>query len=168
MPSSTPTTTQAAPTPTPTITAAEPKQRTRPRTPEVVTVGDIKAKIIPVEMTDNELTPPPDPQILGWWGRPAGARHGATLLIGHTVHTGGGALDHLDEVTPGTEVSVSGVKYTVVSNEDISKEDLPARAEDLFNQSGPHKLVIVTCTDYDVATGHHLSNTVLTATPVVP
>jgi sortase (surface protein transpeptidase) len=103
--------------------------------------------------------------VLGWWGSKAGADHGTTLLVGHTVHTGGGALDNLEEVQTGTDVEVSGIHYTVQFNRIISKSELARRAPHLFSQRGSHRLVVVTCEDYDPATGHYASNVVLTAVP---
>lgn len=107
--------------------------------------------------------PPSDPRVLGWWGSKAGAKHGVTLLVGHTVHTGGGTFDDLEEVPVGTDVNVSGVHYTVTSNRIISKAELAQEATHLFSQRGSHRLVLVTCEDYDPATGHYGSNVVLIA-----
>jgi sortase (surface protein transpeptidase) len=107
--------------------------------------------------------PPDDPKTLGWWGSKVGARKGVTLLIGHTVHDGGGALDNLEDVPLGSTLRVSGVRYTVMSNRVISKAQLAKDATTLFSQTGSHRLVVVTCEDYVPATGHYLSNVVLIA-----
>ena len=135
----------------------------QPRTPTRLRLGDVDAQVVPVAMEGSALTPPDDPQVLGWWGRPAGASRGATLLVGHTVHTGGGALDDLENVPVGTRASVSGVGYVVTQVLVLSKADVSRRAELLFDQSGTHRLVVVTCEDYDPATGHYDSNVVLIA-----
>ena len=102
--------------------------------------------------------------MLGWWGRPAGSQRGVTLLTGHTVHDGGGDLDNLEDVPVGATANVSGLRYTVASVKVISKTALAEQAPRLFAQTGPHRLVIVTCEGYDPATGHYDSNVVLTAT----
>ena len=96
--------------------------------------------------------------------RTPGLEHGVTLLVGHTVHTGGGDLDNLEDVPVGAAAHVSGVRYEVGSVKVISKTTLAEQAPRLFAQSGPHRLVIVTCEDYNPATGHYDSNVVLTAT----
>ena len=104
--------------------------------------------------------------MLGWWGRQAGAKHGVTLLVGHTMHTGGGDLDDLEDVRLGTVATVEGHHYRVTSNQVISKAALAQRATHLFDQAGAPRLVVVTCEGYDPATGDYDSNVVLTATPV--
>ena len=48
----------------------------------------------------------------------------------------------------------------------ISKENLAHRATALFAQTGPPKLVLVTCENYDRSTGHYASNVVVTLDPV--
>lgn len=135
----------------------------RPVDPRHFLLGAMAAPVVPLVMNGNTLVPPDDPQVLGWWGSKVGAKHGTTLLVGHTVHTGGGILDNLEEVPVGSEVNVSGVQYTVTSNRIISKAVLARRAPHLFSQRGSHRLVVVTCEDYDPATGHYASNVVMVA-----
>jgi hypothetical protein len=147
-------------------TSPSPAPAPGPTTPKRLHLTGIDAPVVPLHMTGSELTPPADPTVLGWWGRKAGAAHGVTLLSGHTVHTGGGDLDDLEDVRVGSIATVSGVRYRVTSNEVISKAALAERAANLFDQSGTHRLVVVTCEDYDPGTGHYDSNVVLTATPV--
>jgi hypothetical protein len=134
--------------------------------PTYFKVGDIQAKVVPVPMTGSSLVPPSDPKELGWWGKMAGSRHGTTLLVGHTVHTGGGALDHLGEVPVGSVAYISGARYRVTSNKPISKPELALRAGKIFSQVGDPRLVVVTCTDYDPSTGEYASNEVLIARPI--
>jgi sortase (surface protein transpeptidase) len=106
---------------------------------------------------------PADPKTVGWWGSKVGARKGVTLLVGYTVHDGGGALDNLEDVPLGSTLRVAGERYTVSSNRVISKAQLAKAAPTLFSQTGRHRLVVVTCEDYVPATGHYLSNVVLIA-----
>jgi hypothetical protein len=136
-----------------------------PTVPAHLRLAGIDAAAVPLTLTGTELVPPPDPTVLGWWGRPAAARHGVTLLVGHTVHTGGGELDNLESVPVGATARVSGIAYEVTSVRVVSKPALAARAADLFSQHGKHRLVVVTCEDYDAATGEYASNVVLTAEP---
>jgi sortase (surface protein transpeptidase) len=126
-------------------------------------LGVIDAAIVPLILEGNTLVPPDDPKTLGWWGSKLRAKHGVTLLVGHTVSTGGGALDDLEEVQPGTRINVSGVRYTVTRNRVLSKTALARRATHLFSQRGSHRLVVVTCEDYDPVTKTYASNVVLVA-----
>ena len=136
-----------------------------PDVPAHLRMPGIDASVVPRTLTGSALVPPPDPRVLGWWGRPPAARHGVTLLVGHTVHTGGGALDDLELVPVGATARVSGITYEVTSVRLISKPALAAHAASLFSQRGEHRLVVVTCEDYDPATGEYASNVVLTAEP---
>jgi hypothetical protein len=135
-----------------------------PTTPERLRLHGITAPVVPLTLDGGALVPPADPTVLGWWGKDAGARHGVTLLTGHTVHDGGGDLDDLEDVPVGATATVSGIDYEVASVKVISKDALARQAPRLFGQSGPHRLVIVTCEGYDPATGRYDSNVVLTAT----
>lgn len=155
----------ASPEPVAQAEAAEHPEQV-PQRPDHLRMGDIDAPVVPLVLSGTTLTPPADPTVLGWWGRRAGADHGVTLLVGHTVHTGGGDLDHLADVPLGTVAAVDGHRYRVTSNEIMSKAALARRAPRLLAPSGPHRLVVVTCADYDPATGHYRSNVVLTATPL--
>jgi len=158
------------PSPVPTQTVVESAAVTpapapaKPTTPTHLRLDGIDAPVLPLALDGSTLVPPADPTVLGWWGRDAGARHGVTLLVGHTVHTGGGELDNLEDVPVGATAKVSGLRYTVASVKVISKTALAEQAPRLFAQTGPHRLVIVTCEGYDPATGHYDSNVVLTAT----
>jgi len=137
-----------------------------PSRPDHLRMAWIDAPVVPLHLSGSTLLPPADPTVLGWWGRKAGAQHGVTLLVGHTVHTGGGDLDDLENVRVGTVATVDGHDYRVTSNKVMSKEALAHRAAHLFGQSGEHRLVVVTCEGYDPATGHYDDNVVLTATPL--
>ena len=106
---------------------------------------------------------------LGWWAdgaRPGEAR-GSALVTGHTVSTGGGALDDLEELGEGDAIRVSSARtrtvYSVESVRVLAKGDLAVRAEQLFDQDVAGRLVVVTCEDWDGE--EYLSNVVVTATP---
>ena len=137
-----------------------------PTAPQRLRLGDIDAPVVPLEMAGSALTPPDDPRVLGWWGKRAGARHGTTLLTGHTVHDGGGTFDDLEETPVGARAHLNRHSYTVRSVQVISKDELARQAPALFAQTGRPKLVLVTCEDYDRTTGHYASNVVVTLDPV--
>ena len=143
-----------------------PRVKKPPSTPTRLRLAEIDAPVVPLRLAGSTLTPPDDPRVLGWWGVPAGAKRGVTLLVGHTVNAGGGELDDLEDVAVGALAQVNGHDYEVVSNEVITKDELAERAPDLFDQAGSRRLVVVTCEGYDPATGQYDSNVVLVALPV--
>ncbi len=120
----------------------------------------------------NTLVPPSDYTTVGWWGsgRRPGAQHGTAILAGHTVATGGGALDDLEHLQAGDQVIVerSGkpLSYVVASVQTYLKSELAHRAGRLFAQSGPSRVAIVTCEDWNGET--YLSNVVVIATDPRP
>lgn len=167
---------EAAP---PTVGATEagatppPEQRVErePGAPVDLRVPDlgIRARIVPVAAPGGVLTPPADPQVLGWWadGATPGAEKGSALVTGHTVHTGGGALDDLEQLEPGARVWVrtdtGRLGYDVRSTVVLGKGELARRAQSLFDQEVRGRLVLVTCEDWDGT--EYLSNVVVTAVP---
>jgi hypothetical protein len=145
--------------------APAPAPRPKPVRPTSFHLWKFDAPVVPIKLAGSELVPPADPSVLGWWGKPAGARTGTTLLTGHTVHTGGGELDDLGLTPVGSTARVSGVTYDVKSVRVVSKAQLARRAPVLFSQSGHPKLVIVTCEGYNPATGEYAGSVVVTAKP---
>lgn len=142
---------------------AEPIRERHHYPANTLVLGSLNAPVLSVAMVGGALTPPPDPREVGWWGRPKGSRHGTTLVVGHTVHTGGGVLDDLEDVPVGTSAHMWGETFRVTRVQIMSKADLARRAPNLFDQSGKRRLVVVTCEDYDPATGEYASNVVVTA-----
>ena len=81
----------------------------------VVTSKKINAPIVPIQVSpDAVLDPPADPEQVGWWDASArpGAARGQTVITGHTVHTGGGAMDRVVELRRGDVVEVVTRKGT--------------------------------------------------------
>lgn len=130
----------------------------------------VDAPVVPIEAPGGVLTPPADPQVLGWWaaGAKPGARTGSALVTGHTVHTGGGAMDDLEQLAAGDRVWMrtdrGRIGYDVRSVVVLGKGELAERAEQLFSQEVPGRLVLITCEDWNGV--EYLSNVVVTATPV--
>jgi sortase (surface protein transpeptidase) len=114
--------------------------------------------VVPITLEASTLVPPADPQVLGWWSQGAqpGAPRGTALITGHTVHTGGGALDHLDEARRGDRITVQGRHGTIVMRvkrvEILEKDLLAARAPRLFSQTVPGRLALVTCENWNGTT----------------
>ncbi len=141
--------------------------RTPPNELILPSIG-VAAAVSPIG-TDGSLTltPPSDYTTVGWWA--AGARpgdgYGTTIITGHTVHTGGGALDHLASVHVGDRVTLQrsrqSLRYTITSVKTYRKGLLASKAGSVFDQTGPERLAIVTCADYNGQI--YLSNTVVIA-----
>ncbi|MGN6250634.1 MAG: class F sortase [Marmoricola sp.] len=136
----------------------------------VVPVLDVDAPVRPISGQSGTLVPPGDATSIGWWqeGRRPGAAHGAAVLTGHTVHTGGGAFDHLGRLRPGDTVLVrttrGWVHYEVDHTVAYRKGRLAHRAAAIFSARGRARLVLVTCTRFDGR--RYLANTVVSAVPV--
>jgi hypothetical protein len=124
------------------------------------------ATVVPIPLHHGTLIPPDDPQVLGWWGKRAGAEHGTTLLVGHSVHTGGGELDALAATPIGATATVSGIPYRVGSVQVLTHRQLAKQSPNLFSQTGPARLAVVTCADYDWSLGIWTKNTVVLAKQV--
>jgi LPXTG-site transpeptidase (sortase) family protein len=131
---------------------------------------DVNAPVIPIRASGGVLIPPGDPQVLGWWrdGAVPGAAQGGALITGHTVHSGGGAFDDLETLEPGDRVVVRTVKgrvrYAVTGVTIYRKASLAQDAARVFRQSGPGRLVLITCEDWN-GSGYD-SNAVVFAEPV--
>ena len=125
--------------------------------------------VVPLRAMGDTLVPPSDPQQLGWWrdGAFPGARHGSVVVTGHTVHTGGGAFDHLDSLEAGDRIRIltrqGAVNYVVTVVRSYTKSELVERAAALFDPNGPARLVLVTCSRWNGAS--YDGNTVALALP---
>lgn len=158
---------QPKPSPTvalPQLAPASPRELVIPRL-------EVKARIVSVELGQNlTLLPPRSPKLVGWWTGSAkpGAPKGGTVIAGHTVHTGGGALDKLPTLKVGDRVDVrtrtGTMSYRVDQVVTYHKDQVAKDAEKLFGQQTPPHLVVVTCDDWDGKA--YRSNVVAFATPV--
>lgn len=131
---------------------------------------------VPVERADVDATGalvvPDDPARAGWWtgGARVGEPFGSVVIAGHidSARFGIGRLAALRDVVPGDEVVVAGdgstmVRYRVESAVRIPKADLGAESA-LFDQAGPHRLVLVTCDgEFDRSARRYADNLVVTA-----
>jgi LPXTG-site transpeptidase (sortase) family protein len=126
---------------------------------------ELEAPVVPIASENRVLVPPHDPGVVGWWseGAEVGADTGSAILVGHSVRTGGGVFDDVDQLEPGETVDVGGLTYEITSVETLAQDELPSRAEELFDQSVSGRVVIVTCNDWDGSRWQ--SNTVAIAVP---
>lgn len=136
----------------------------------IVPALGIDAPVVPIGAPGGVLTPPADPQTLGWWaeGAKPGADRGSALVTGHTVHTGGGAMDDLEQLDDGERVWMrtdrGRIGYEVRSVAVLGKGELAQRSQQLFDQEVRGRLVLITCEDWNGV--EYLSNVVVTAVPV--
>lgn len=135
----------------------------------VVPTVDLDVPVVPIEMdASGVLTPPADVDTVGWWQRSAtpGAGDGQTLITGHSVREGDGAMDRLGELRAGDRVRVrtgdGTTDYRALTTEVLSRAEIAEQAQSLFGQQRRDgRLVLVTCTDWDGDV--YLSNIVVVA-----
>lgn len=161
---------------TPKTEAAKPKPKPKPvikagspRRLVIPTLG-VDSEILPITAPGGVLTPPDDAQQIGWWspGAEPGAATGSALLTGHTLSRGGAALQDLETLAVGDRIEVrtatGRIAYKVRGVEIFSKGALALEAQNLFSQTAPGRLVVITCEDYNGSV--YLSNVVVTAAPI--
>ncbi len=130
----------------------------------------VDAPVVGIDAPGGVLLPPGDPQVLGWWrsGAKPGARYGSALVTGHTVSTGGGAFDDLEQLRGGDRVVIGTtegrIAYDVTGVTIYRKASLARHASRVFSQTVPGRLVLITCEDWNGST--YLSNAVVVAEPV--
>jgi hypothetical protein len=159
-----------------TVSVTSPPAPTRTyedRTPQQLSLPSqgITAAVSPVGVSgDRSLVVPPDPRQVGWWtgGAQPGTATGTILIAGHVddVRLGRGALYHLESLQVGDPVRLSTpageYTYRVVARRSYDKNELPT---ELFDQSIPARLALVTCGG-PFQPGHgYAANVVVYATP---
>lgn len=127
--------------------------------PEQLIIPTIRldAPIVPIDLrTDGVLLPPTDYTEVGWWtgsARP-GATRGQTVITGHTVHTGGGAMDRLGDLRPGGLIQVrtknGTIDYAATKVFVYTKAQLAKHKYEVLGQDRKeYRLVLVTCIDWN-------------------
>jgi LPXTG-site transpeptidase (sortase) family protein len=142
--------------------------------PYVVRIPRIGVDTHVVPIRSNEegiLEPPRNTSVAGWWsgGAAPGEAQGSAVLVGHAIRNkGGGVFDDLGDLRRGDAIEVDGahstLTYRVQSNDVLSKDDLARNAEQIFDQTGTGRLVVITCGDFDGTVWR--SNIVIIAAPV--
>jgi LPXTG-site transpeptidase (sortase) family protein len=140
----------------------------KPSNPELLLVPDIglKAPIVPIDIQpDGVLDPPADVHEVGWWTGSAkpGATSGQTLITGHTVHTGGGVMNALGDLRPGSLVRIrtprGTVDYEATKVFVYTKAEVAEHRAELFSQKRQdYRLVLVTCTGWN---GHEYESNII-------
>jgi len=134
------------------------------------------ASIVRREIGDDGVLPIPNAiNQASWWGAPMDAASGATVLAGHVNWKGAtGPFAELWVAKVGDPVSfVDGagrsLPYRVTQVITLKKDELPQRAPELFAQTGPYRLVLVTCGGQWVGGKiGYASNQIIIALPNVP
>lgn len=144
---------KSAPVPPPPTTSKPPP----PPKPQVQAPGTVRlarggtATLVRKDVVDGVLPVPEGVREATWWGAGFAASAGATVLAGHVNWKGAtGPFAELWESRPGDQVTVVDAdgdthRYRVRRLVTLHKNELPARAEELFGQDGTHRLVLVTC-----------------------
>ncbi|MEU6645643.1 class F sortase [Saccharomonospora sp. NPDC046836] len=154
----TPATTTAAPAAKPTTTQAPaPPARDEPvasgQRPGTIRLPDGgTATLVRREVGPDAVLPVPDNvDEATWWGAGLDAPSGASLFAGHVNWNGRtGPFAELWDIGIDEAVTVSDDggtvwTYRVTQIVTVHKDELPARAADLFSQGGRHRIVLVTC-----------------------
>jgi LPXTG-site transpeptidase (sortase) family protein len=150
-----------------------PSQRIRFVPEQVVLPGGAKAPVLPATTVNGQLQVPAKAQRVGWWdgGAEAGDPFGSVVLAGHvdTKTEGVGYFVRLRTLRVGEVVVLNGsnhaASYRVVSIASVRKDALATRSG-AFDQTGDHRLVLITCTGaYRPSQGGYEDNLVVTAAP---
>lgn len=143
-----------APAPAPQPEPAPPPEPAQPpgQPPGTVRLAEGgTATLVRTEVVDGVLPVPNDVDEATWWGAEPSAADGATVLAGHVNWNGAiGPFAELWRAETGDPVTVvdrSGrvFHYSVTEVRTLGKDELPAHAGELFAQTGPHRMVLVTC-----------------------
>lgn len=162
------------PSSTPSSTATKKPRASTPSKPApgrpnriVVPKLEMSASVIGIKSSGGALNPPSNPKVIGWWseGAEPGAKKGSAVMTGHTVHTGGGAFDDLDQLSQGDTVLITtdkgSLRYEVDSVTTYRKQALAKHAGEVFDQGVNGRLVLITCEDWNGSV--YLSNAVVVA-----
>jgi hypothetical protein len=123
---------------------------------------------------DGSLQIPDDPDVVGWWtgGALAGEPFGGTVIAGHvdSRRFGLGVLAEMRGVRTGQVVVLANAKrsvtYRITGITNVPQARLAADT-DVFAQSVPHRLVLITCGGpFNTKTHHYTENIIVTADPV--
>ncbi len=147
-------------------------QRIRFIPSSIVLPGGSRAPVDPASTVDGLLAVPVNVQRVGWWdgGAQAGDPFGALVIAGHvdSREAGLGFFVRLQRMRVGETVVLrdSGhqATYKVTGIRSVPQDALVTGT---FDQTGPHRLELITCTGrYDRARGGYERNLVVTAVPV--
>jgi LPXTG-site transpeptidase (sortase) family protein len=140
----------------------------------VVLPGGAQAPVQPARTVAGELKVPVDVQHVGWWDGSAyaGDPFGRTVIAGHvdSASGGDGFFARLERVEQGDMVTLRAgahrLSYKITAKQVVARGALATDSQ-AFDQSGPHRLVLITCTgDYRRDRGGYESNLVVIGKPI--
>jgi LPXTG-site transpeptidase (sortase) family protein len=135
--------------------------------------GHASAAVLPAATVDGLLKVPENVRHVGWWDGSAwaGEPFGSTVIAGHVDSaTGGiGFFARLLRIKVGDTITLQAdshrLKYRVTSVRRVARQALATDSEAL-KQTGPHRLVLITCTgNYRRDYGGYESNLLVIAKP---
>jgi LPXTG-site transpeptidase (sortase) family protein len=136
--------------------------------------GKASAEVLPAATVDGVLKVPESVQHVGWWdgSAHAGEPFGSTVIAGHvdSATEGIGFFARLLRVKVGDTITLRAdshrLKYRVTSVRKVAKKAL-ATDNQAFKQTGPHRLVLITCTgSFHRDRGGYDSNLVVIGKPL--
>ena len=142
--------------------------------PETVVLPDnARAAVQPAATVDGQLQVPENVQHVGWWDGSAyaGDPFGRTVIAGHVDSTNGaGFFARLLRVRVGDVVTLRAgshrLRYKISSVQTVARRALATDSQ-AFDQSGAHRLVLITCTgEYRRDRGGYESNLVVVGIPL--
>ena len=152
-----------------------PSQRIRFVPTSIELPGAKRAPVDPAStQSDGILAVPENVSRVGWWdgGSEAGDPFGALVIAGHvdSKTEGLGFFARLRQMRVGETVTVANgtyrASYRIINVRAVQKNAL---ATGTFDQTGPHRLVLITCTGtYIHSRGGYQQNLVVTAIPTTP
>ena len=119
------------------------------------------------------LKVPENVRHVGWWdgSARAGEAFGSTVIAGHvdSATDGIGFFARLRRIKVGDTITLRAdshrLKYRVTSVKKVDKKALATKSQ-AFQQTGPHRLVLITCTgNFHRDRGGYDSNLVVVAKP---
>jgi LPXTG-site transpeptidase (sortase) family protein len=140
----------------------------------VVLPGGAQALVQPAVTVDGQLQVPENVQHVGWWDGSAyaGDPFGRTVIAGHvdSASGGDGFFARLERVEQGDMVTLRAgahrLSYKITAKQVVARGALATDSQ-AFDQSGSHRLVLITCTgDYRRDRGGYESNLVVIGKPI--
>lgn len=162
-------TTSTAPAPTTTTTSVPPTHPIADPVRVVIPVIGVNATLIPVGLLGDGAMETPSFGLAGWYKLgPVPGATGPAVVVAHVdTKSGPDVFYRLRELLPGDRVEVHGADgevavFVVESQEEVLKKELPT--ERIWNQTDQALLRLITCGgEFDPASGHYLSNTIVYA-----
>jgi LPXTG-site transpeptidase (sortase) family protein len=140
----------------------------------VVLPGGAQAPVQPAVTVDGQLQVPENVQHVGWWDGSAyaGDPFGRTVIAGHVDSANGsdGFFVRLERIKQGDVVTLRAgerrLSYKITAVQVVARQALATDSQ-AFDQSGAHRLVLITCTgDYRRDRGGYESNLVVIGKPL--